>query len=156
MTVDSETAGPRARQWRVVAFGRKGLLACALACYLCMLGALGYGAGFFANRGVPTSIDGGPRGGWPGAAAIDLALLGLFAAQHTVMARAAFKRRWTRLVPPAAERASYVLAASLVLALLYWQWRPFGGTLWRRPARPPPPCWPCRARAGCWPSGPRS
>jgi methanethiol S-methyltransferase len=131
MTVDSETAGPGLRPWRVVAFGKKGWLAYALACYLCVLAVLGYGAGFFANRGVPTSIDGGARGGWPGAAAIDLALLGLFAVQHTVMARAAFKRRWTRLVPPAAERASYVLAASLALALLYWQWRPLPGTLWR-------------------------
>lgn len=103
----------------------------ALACYLCMLAVLGYGAGFFANRGGLASIDGAARGSWPGAPAIDVALLALFAVQHTVMARAGFKRRWTRLVPPAAERASYVLAASLALALLYWQWRPFGGPLWR-------------------------
>jgi methanethiol S-methyltransferase len=131
MTVTSKTTGPRAGQWRAVAFGKIGLPGYALACYLCMLAVLGYGAGFFANRGVPTSIDGAARGGWPGAAVIDLALLGLFAAQHTVMARPAFKRRWTRLVPAAAERATFVLAASLALALLYWQWRPFGPDLWR-------------------------
>jgi protein-S-isoprenylcysteine O-methyltransferase Ste14 len=131
MTVTSKTAGTRASQPRVLAFGNKGLLAYALACYLGMLAVLGYGAGFFANRGVPTSIDGGAWARWPGAAVIDLALLGLFAVQHTVIARSAFKRRWTRLVPAAAERATFVLAASLALALLYWQWRPFGPGLWR-------------------------
>lgn len=128
MTVTSKTAGTRAGQPRVLAFGVMGY---ALAGYLAMLAVLGYGAGFFANRGVPASIDGGARGNWPGAAAVDVALLALFAVQHTVMARAGFKRRWTRLVPPAAERASYVLAASLALALLYWRWRPFGSPLWR-------------------------
>jgi methanethiol S-methyltransferase len=133
MTVTSKTAGPRGGQWQGPALGRKGwlTLSYALAGYLGMLAALGYGAGFFANRGVPASIDGGVHASWPGAALIDVALLGLFAVQHTVMARPAFKRRWTRLVPAAAERATFVLAASLALALLYWQWRPFGGPLWR-------------------------
>ena len=133
MTVTSKTTAPRGEQWRGLAFNRKGLLVLgyALACYLCMLAVLGYGAGFFANRGVPTSIDGSARGGWPGAVVIDLALLGLFAVQHTVMARPGFKRRWARRLPAAAERATFVLAASLALALLYWQWWPFGPELWR-------------------------
>lgn len=133
MTVTSKTSAPRGGQWRGLAFKRKGLLVLgyALACYLCMLAVLGYGAGFFANRGVPTSIDGSARGGWPGAAVIDLALLGLFAVQHTVMARPGFKRRWARRLPAAAERATFVLAASLALALLYWQWRPLRPELWR-------------------------
>jgi methanethiol S-methyltransferase len=62
--------------------------------------------------------------------ATDLILLLLFAVQHTVMARPWFKRRWTRIAPLPAERASFVLAASLVLALLFWLWRPIRGTVW--------------------------
>jgi methanethiol S-methyltransferase len=91
---------------------------------------LGYAAGFFAGFGMPKGIDRGSRTAVPVAVAVDLLLLLLFAVQHTVMARPWFKRRWTRIVPPPAERASFVLAASLVLALLFWLWRPVGGTVW--------------------------
>jgi protein-S-isoprenylcysteine O-methyltransferase Ste14 len=66
----------------------------------------------------------------PAGAAIDLLLLLLFAVQHTAMARPWFKHRWTRIVPAPAERASFVLAASLVLALLFWLWHPVRGTVW--------------------------
>src|SRR6185369_17594717 len=66
----------------------------------------------------------------PTAVAVDLFLLLLFAVQHTVMARPWFKRRWARIVPVPAERASFVLAASLVLALLFWLWRPVGPVVW--------------------------
>jgi methanethiol S-methyltransferase len=102
----------------------------AAAVYLFFLAVLGYAVGFFAGFGVPTGIDQGPRTAVPVAAAIDLLLLLLFAVQHTVMARPWFKRRWTRIVPQPAERASFVLAASLVLALVFWLWRPIGGTVW--------------------------
>jgi methanethiol S-methyltransferase len=102
----------------------------AAAVYLFFLAVLGYTVGFFADVGVPKGIDQGPHTAAPAAAAIDLLLLSLFAVQHTVMARPWFKRRWARIVPEPAERATFVLAASLVLALLFWLWRPIGGTIW--------------------------
>ena len=106
------------------------ILGYAVAVYLIFLAILGYAVGFFAGVGVPKGIDQGPRAAVPVAAAIDLLLLLLFAVQHTVMARPWFKRRWTRVVPEPAERATFVLAASLALALLFWLWRPIGGTAW--------------------------
>ena len=105
----------------------------AAAVYLVFLAVLGYAAGFFAGAGVPKGIDQGPRAAVPVAVGIDLLLLSLFAVQHTVMARPWFKRRWTRIVPEPAERASFVLAASLVLALLFWQWRPVRPIVWNLP-----------------------
>ena len=109
------------------------ILGYAAAAYLLYLAVLVYAIGFFAGAGVPKGIDQGPRSPWPLAVAIDLLLLLLFAVQHTVMARPWFKRRWTRLVPVPAERATFVLCASLLLALLFWQWRPAGGTVWHLP-----------------------
>src|SRR5215510_12708925 len=105
----------------------------AAAVYLLYLAVLGYAVGFFAGAGVPKGIDQGPRAAVPAAAAIDLLLLLLFAFQHTVMARPWFKRRWVRIVPEPAERATFVLAASLALALMFWLWRPIGGTVWSLP-----------------------
>ena len=109
------------------------VLAYAAAVYLFFWAVLGYAAGFLAGFGVPKGIDQGPRAAVPPAAAIDLLLLFLFAIQHTVMARPWFKRRWTRIVPEPAERTTFVLAASLVLALLFWLWQPIGGTIWNLP-----------------------
>lgn len=102
----------------------------AVAVYLLFLAVLCCAAGFFAGLRVPKGIDQGPHSAVPAAVAIDLLLLSLFAVQHTVMARPWFKHRWTRVVPEPAERTTYVLAASLVLALVFWLWRPIGGTVW--------------------------
>jgi protein-S-isoprenylcysteine O-methyltransferase Ste14 len=99
-------------------------------CYTFSMGALLYGAGFVANLLVPKSIDSGAAGSVPEALLVDLALLGLFAVQHSVMARPGFKRWWTRIVPPSVERSTYVLLAGVILALLFWQWRPIAGTIW--------------------------
>ncbi len=80
---------------------------------------------------VPVTIDrGGATVAAVPAAAIDLVLIALFGVQHSVMARPAFKRVWTRIVPEPIERSVYVLAASLMLILLFWQWRPIPATLW--------------------------
>ena len=106
------------------------ILVYAVAVYLLFLAVLGYAAGFFAGLGVPKGIDQGTRAAVPMAVAIDLLLLLLFAVQHTVMARPWFKRRWTRIVPEPAERTSFVLATILVLALLFWLWRPVRPVVW--------------------------
>lgn len=98
--------------------------------YLLFLATIGYAVAFVLDAPVPKTIDSGaPQPWWP-AAAVDALLLAAFAVQHSVMARPAFKRAWTRLVPEPAERSTYVLASNLALLLLFWQWRPLAGTVW--------------------------
>jgi protein-S-isoprenylcysteine O-methyltransferase Ste14 len=89
-----------------------------------------YAVGFVGNFGVPKSMDSPAEGPWQTALLIDAALLALFALQHSIMARPAFKRVLTRVVSPVVERSTYVLASSLALIVLFWQWRPLGGVVW--------------------------
>jgi protein-S-isoprenylcysteine O-methyltransferase Ste14 len=118
------------------------VLAYGVVSYLIFLATFLYAIGFVGGLLVPMTIDSGPREPLSEALVVDLLMLGLFAVQHSVMARPGFKRRWTRLVPPPVERSTYVLASSLLLALVFWGWRPIPGIVWDAP-------WPS-ARMALW------
>jgi protein-S-isoprenylcysteine O-methyltransferase Ste14 len=90
-----------------------------------------YAVGFVSGLVVPKTIDSGPAVPMNTAVMIDLLLMSVFAIQHSVMARPQFKEWWTRFVPKSVERSTYVLFASLALALLCWQWRPLPAVLWK-------------------------
>ena len=99
-------------------------------CYLVFLVAFLYAIGFVGNIVVPSSIDNGIAASTAEALIVDVLLLGLFAVQHSVMARPVFKRWWTRLVPKTIERSTYVLLSSLMLLVLFWQWRTIPAVIW--------------------------
>ena len=100
------------------------------AAYLLFLATFLYAIAFVGGFAVPRQLDGPLTGSLPAAIAIDLALLAVFAVQHSVMARRWFKERWTQVIPWTIERSTYVLCASLALLLLFWQWRPLGIVVW--------------------------
>lgn len=99
--------------------------------YALFLAVFIYAIGFIGGFVTPTRLDGAPTGPLGVALAVDLGLLAAFAVQHSGMARPAFKRWWTRVVPEAAERSTYVLASSLAMVLLFLTWQPIGGVVWQ-------------------------
>lgn len=101
-----------------------------LVCYCIFFATFLYAMGFAGNFVVPKSMDTGGTASFVKALIIDALLLGVFAIQHSGMARKGFKEAWTKVIPKPIERSTYVLCTSLALILLFWQWQPLGTTLW--------------------------
>jgi methanethiol S-methyltransferase len=101
-----------------------------LICYTVFLISFLYAIGFTGDLVVPKTIDSAPGGDLPGALAVDLVLLSIFAVQHSVMARQGFKAVWARIVPRSVERSTYVLISSLLLGLICWKWQAIPAVVW--------------------------
>ena len=112
------------------AMSRAAMLLYGVATYAFFLVVFVYTIGFVGGFIVPKHIENGTLVSTLRATLVDVVLLALFAIQHTIMARPAFKRWWTQIIPPAAERSTFVLFASALLALIVWQWRPLPGVVW--------------------------
>lgn len=109
---------------------RVGVLVYGVVCYAVFFATFCYAMGFVTNVGVPKTIDSPPTLPARYALLVNLGLLVIFAVQHSVMARPAFKKWWTQFVPQAMERSTYTLFSSLALIALFYFWQPLGGAVW--------------------------
>ncbi len=123
MRESTTASGTAVSRWLVLLYGG--------VCYLVFLATFLCAIGFIGDFLTPTALDGPRTMALAPAIAIDLALLALFALQHSIMARPAFKRWWTRIIPEPAERSTYVLLSSLALIALFVLWQPLGGSIWQ-------------------------
>lgn len=130
MSTVALSAEPVRSPSRPAALGRGMIFIYGLIAYAGFLASITYAIGFLGNWIVPKGIDHGPASPIASAVAINVGLLALFAIQHTIMARHAFKRWWTTLIPPAAERSTFVIFSAALLGLLFWQWRPMPQLVW--------------------------
>ncbi len=111
--------------------GRLGAFLYGLVAYVVFLGSFLYAIGFVTGIAVPKTLDSGPFAPIGEALVVDLLLLGAFAIQHSVMARKEFKQWWAQFVPASVERSTYVLFSSLLLILMFWQWRAISAVVWQ-------------------------
>ena len=110
---------------------RTGIFAFGVLSYAVFLAVFVYAIGFIGGFLTPTSLDAAPHVSFGRALIIDLVLLSAFALQHSGMARPAFKRWWTGIVPEAVERSTYVLLSSLILVAFFVHWQPIGSIVWQ-------------------------
>ena len=129
-TTQQQTMSPpmASRPWTATA--RWLAFAYGALSYAAFFGVFLYLIGFVGNLVVPKSLDSGPAYAFMPALLMNMFLIALFAIQHTIMARWQFKKHWIKIIPRPIERSTFVLVTSVLLAVIFWQWRTMPGVVW--------------------------